>query len=237
MIDSETGERLLHKGGLLGDLPAFGKKEGGMSSPSASSRQRLRRDGADEDVDATLTAGVPTLSPTSASRINKKKSKSSKDKNHLSKNKKKRNPDGSTSASSEQPEELLCMLTKKPMRTAVKSPYQHVFEKSAIEAWFTQYGNVCPITAMPLSLTDLAPDASTQAKIDGWKTRGLAVPAASGPAAAAAPVLVPETAEAKTRSVEGAASAKSSSRDHKFSLASAAAVDPASTTESDVYDF
>jgi hypothetical protein len=44
------------------------------------------------------------------------------------------------------PPQYICSISHRPMSEPVKSTYGHVFEKSAIERWFTTQGKICPFT-------------------------------------------------------------------------------------------
>eukprot|EP00742_Colponemidia_sp_Colp-10_P008579 GILJ01009303.1.p1 GENE.GILJ01009303.1~~GILJ01009303.1.p1 ORF type:complete len:864 (-),score=131.97 GILJ01009303.1:247-2838(-) len=50
---------------------------------------------------------------------------------------------------------VLCALGGHLMTEPVRSPYGHVFDRSAIEDWLQNNNNICPFTHQPLHATDL----------------------------------------------------------------------------------
>eukprot|EP01060_Flectonema_neradi_P006404 TRINITY_DN1431_c2_g1_i1.p1 TRINITY_DN1431_c2_g1~~TRINITY_DN1431_c2_g1_i1.p1 ORF type:complete len:635 (+),score=77.65 TRINITY_DN1431_c2_g1_i1:64-1968(+) len=66
------------------------------------------------------------------------------------------------------PSRFRCALDGNLMKTPVRTPYGHVFDKHTITKWFEQSGQLCPITGKTLQPSDLEPDVTLSADITSW---------------------------------------------------------------------
>lgn len=117
-VETEEKEApMIHKGGVLGDLPSFvspGKKSPDKNTLSKHSKAAI--DGAG----AMLTAeGKQKASRGAAARIE---------------------------APKDVPPEFVCELCRKIMSDPVKSVYGNMFEATVINRWLKEQGRICPLT-------------------------------------------------------------------------------------------
>ncbi|DAZ96418.1 TPA: hypothetical protein N0F65_012499 [Lagenidium giganteum] len=130
---------------LLGDLPA-------LTPPAISIR-----DANDEDVEAKDTAGEGKDDDDSCNN------------NDEDGKKKKHKRRGKKRDKGNIPPEFKCAISLKLMKDPMRSPYGQVFDRAAIEAWFRDFGNRCPLTGEPLTMTQLVPDEKLKEEIREWK--------------------------------------------------------------------
>lgn len=164
----EKKDELLHRGGVLGDLPALLSPE--KVSPDKTMLQK--------HTNAHIDGAVPMsgLSNATVGDHGKKKKK----------NKSMQKP--AEKLPKDTPPEFVCALTQRLMSDPLKSIYGQRFESTAIHRWLTDQGRICPITGLihsiytnciidfsicldigvPLSENDLVPDDELKEKIQKW---------------------------------------------------------------------
>ncbi|CAB9503956.1 SAM and U-box domain-containing protein 1 [Seminavis robusta] len=68
------------------------------------------------------------------------------------------------------PDAFLCPLTLEVMQDPViNRKTGHLFEKKAILRWIQRGNNTCPLTRLPLELSDLEEDIGLRYEISEWK--------------------------------------------------------------------
>lgn len=66
------------------------------------------------------------------------------------------------------PDRYRCPITRLVMNDPVRAFTRDVFERAAIEAWFTRRQR-CPITGVPMPNKTLVPDMHLRKEIEAWK--------------------------------------------------------------------
>ena len=145
---AQPGNPLLHSGPMLGNLPSLA----GTSSPEHA----VQRSG--NDLEAAMREKKHILG-------GEKKKKKKKGKKLAGQQQ------GQQGATGDVPPQFMCMLSQQPMQDPVKSVYGHVYEHGTIQMWFSQQGQICPLTGAPLVEADLKPQPELQQQIMQWTLR------------------------------------------------------------------
>lgn len=66
------------------------------------------------------------------------------------------------------PCDLLCSISQRPLKDAVRSPHGHLFERRIIERWIRDNGSVCPLTGHPLGAAELSDAPNVRTAVDDW---------------------------------------------------------------------
>ncbi|KAE9616024.1 hypothetical protein Lal_00017623 [Lupinus albus] len=66
---------------------------------------------------------------------------------------------------------FVCPITRDVMVDPVETSSGQTFEKSAIEKWFADGNNKCPLTLIPLDTSILRPNKTLKQSIEEWKNR------------------------------------------------------------------
>jgi hypothetical protein len=69
------------------------------------------------------------------------------------------------------PPEFICPITEEVMTRPVVTEHGRHFERSAIQQWFDEGYDFCPLTGKPLKPSDLVKDARLKLRIQVWKER------------------------------------------------------------------
>ena len=149
--DTTSEPALLHSGKILGDLPSLNNVK---SPPGAHQANDKVLHEALQYGNASIMGGTKGASPTSKKADSKGKKK---------KNKKKRDD-----LPADIPPNYLCQLSQRPMSDPVKSVYGNIFERQTILQWFSQQGQICPLTGAPLTENDLKPMEELGQEIIQW---------------------------------------------------------------------
>ncbi|KAA8520777.1 hypothetical protein F0562_014951 [Nyssa sinensis] len=72
-----------------------------------------------------------------------------------------------------------CPITREVMVDPVETSLGHTFERSAIEKWFADGNNLCPLTLTPLDTSILRPNKTLRQSIEEWKDRNTMITIAS----------------------------------------------------------
>lgn len=72
-----------------------------------------------------------------------------------------------------------CPITRDVMMDPVETSSGHTFERSAIEKWFLDGNNLCPLTLVPLDTSLLRPNKTLRQSIEEWKDRNNMIAIAS----------------------------------------------------------
>ncbi|KAK8488391.1 hypothetical protein V6N13_028102 [Hibiscus sabdariffa] len=72
-----------------------------------------------------------------------------------------------------------CPITRDVMVDPVETSSGQTFERSAIEKWFTEGNNLCPLTMTPLDTSILRPNKTLRQSIEEWKDRNTMITVAS----------------------------------------------------------
>ncbi|GMI73656.1 hypothetical protein HRI_001034900 [Hibiscus trionum] len=72
-----------------------------------------------------------------------------------------------------------CPITRDVMVDPVETSSGQTFERSAIEKWFTEGNNLCPLTMTPLDTSILRPNKTLRQSIEEWKDRNTMITIAS----------------------------------------------------------
>ncbi|XVE73666.1 hypothetical protein DITRI_Ditri11bG0137100 [Diplodiscus trichospermus] len=72
-----------------------------------------------------------------------------------------------------------CPITREVMLDPVETSSGQTFERSAIEKWFTEGNNLCPLTMTPLDTSVLRPNKTLRQSIEEWKDRNTMITIAS----------------------------------------------------------
>uniref|UniRef100_A0A5B6Z4L3 RING-type E3 ubiquitin transferase n=1 Tax=Davidia involucrata TaxID=16924 RepID=A0A5B6Z4L3_DAVIN len=72
-----------------------------------------------------------------------------------------------------------CPITREVMVDPVETSSGHTFERSAIEKWFADGSNLCPLTMTPLDTSILRPNKTLRQSIEEWKDRNTMITIAS----------------------------------------------------------
>ncbi|KAK9122230.1 hypothetical protein Syun_019847 [Stephania yunnanensis] len=72
-----------------------------------------------------------------------------------------------------------CPITGEVMFDPVETSSGQTFERSAIEKWFAEGNNLCPLTATPLNSATLQPNKALRKSIAEWKDRNTMITIAS----------------------------------------------------------
>ncbi|CAK9137215.1 unnamed protein product [Ilex paraguariensis] len=72
-----------------------------------------------------------------------------------------------------------CPITREVMVDPVETSSGHTFERSAIEKWFAEGNNLCPLTMIPLDTIMLRPNKTLRQSIEEWKDRNTMITIAS----------------------------------------------------------
>ncbi|XVF33118.1 hypothetical protein REPUB_Repub17cG0140900 [Reevesia pubescens] len=72
-----------------------------------------------------------------------------------------------------------CPITRDVMLDPVETSSGQTFERSAIEKWFTEGNNLCPLTMTPLDTSILRPNKTLRQSIEEWKDRNTMITIAS----------------------------------------------------------
>ncbi|XP_056158517.1 U-box domain-containing protein 43-like isoform X2 [Syzygium oleosum] len=72
-----------------------------------------------------------------------------------------------------------CPITRDVMVDPVETSSGHTFERSAIEKWFAEGNNMCPLTMTPLDASILRPNKTLRQSIEEWKDRNNMITIAS----------------------------------------------------------
>jgi len=175
--------QLLHSGPLLGNLPAFGKKQ---ASPTKFQREV---DQALSDKPAPFRTGNPNALFGAAPGA-RPPSMRADGKSGGTKNKKHNNP--ADEVPKDTPPEFICQLTQRVMSDPMKTIYGNVYDRTAIVNWLNTQGKICPLTGAPLSESDLVPHEELNKAIKKWILQrstggaGAAASSSSGDVSAAA---------------------------------------------------
>ncbi|CAM9511676.1 unnamed protein product [Ectocarpus sp. 13 AM-2016] len=156
----ESGE-VLHKGPMLGELPALGRPPVSSSSGGASptaydsklNSEERRHDGAGVGGRGGGGTGdgagvAPGLHETS------------RDSNSLG-------MPGETDEG-QAPKGIICQLSKRVARDPVRTPYGHLFDRQMIGLWLSKQGSICPLTGQPLVEAELKADGKAKAEAKAW---------------------------------------------------------------------
>ncbi|KAK9145719.1 hypothetical protein Sjap_005622 [Stephania japonica] len=76
-------------------------------------------------------------------------------------------------------ESFYCPITGEVMVDPVETSSGQTFERSAIEKWFAEGNNLCPLTATPLNPATLQPNKALRKSIAEWKDRNTMIIIAS----------------------------------------------------------
>ncbi|CAM9101157.1 unnamed protein product, partial [Scytosiphon promiscuus] len=172
--DGSEANEVLHKGPMLGELPALGKPPGtcvyiayssGNFKPLVASRQRIARvrivcDGLhirnhDNAADANLGAILAAENSQDASELNSLRMPGATDEGQA-------------------PENIICQLSKRVARDPVRTPYGHLFDRQMIALWLSKQGSICPLTGQPLVEAELKADDDVKAEAKAWTQAQLA---------------------------------------------------------------
>lgn len=77
------------------------------------------------------------------------------------------------------PQYFICPLSKQIMSKPVRTPNGLVFERDVIFNWYKTISHSCPLTMIPLKLTDLVHDSNLEREIQEWQKR-YATPSETG---------------------------------------------------------
>ncbi|CAB1097818.1 unnamed protein product [Ectocarpus sp. CCAP 1310/34] len=156
------GGEVLHKGPMLGELPALGRppvsSSSGGASPTAYDSKRdseeRRHDGA--GVGGTGGRGGAGDGAGGAPGMHEV----SRDSNSL----------GMPGETDEEqaPEGIICQLSKRVARDPVRTPYGHLFDRQMIRLWLSKQGSICPLTGQPLVEAELKADGKAKAEAKAW---------------------------------------------------------------------
>jgi hypothetical protein len=138
--EEEKDGPLLHRGGVLGDLPSL--SPGGKVSPDKNTLKNHSKATIDGAGSMFTADGKSKTGPRGAAS-----------RNELPK---------------DVPPEFVCELCRKIMSDPVKSVYGNFFEATVINRWLKDQGHICPLTGAPMSDTDLTPDEELRGKIQQW---------------------------------------------------------------------
>ncbi|KAF7851168.1 hypothetical protein BT93_L4393 [Corymbia citriodora subsp. variegata] len=72
-----------------------------------------------------------------------------------------------------------CPITRDVMVDPVETSSGHTFERSAIEKWFAEGNNMCPLTMTPIDSSILRPNKTLRQSIEEWKDRNNMITIAS----------------------------------------------------------
>ncbi|KAF7826217.1 U-box domain-containing protein 44-like [Senna tora] len=72
-----------------------------------------------------------------------------------------------------------CPITRDVMLDPVETSSGQTFERSAIEKWFAEGNNLCPLTMTPLDTSVLRPNKTLKQSIEEWKDRNTMITIAS----------------------------------------------------------
>ncbi|OMO64247.1 Armadillo [Corchorus capsularis] len=72
-----------------------------------------------------------------------------------------------------------CPITRDVMEDPVETSSGQTFERGAIEKWFTEGNNLCPLTMTPLDTSILRPNKTLRQSIEEWKDRNTMITIAS----------------------------------------------------------
>jgi U-box domain len=139
---------LLHRGGILGDLPSLGTTK---KSPS------INRSLVDRDVNRALKFGNSPGQGQGPGQSSLDMDMRADGKDAVVGSGKKKKKREKYVPPPDMPVAYLCELTKKPMSEPVKTIYGNLYEKRAILSWINQQGHIDPLTGAPLSENDLKP--------------------------------------------------------------------------------
>mmetsp|Transcript_16000 Transcript_16000/g.48874 ORF Transcript_16000/g.48874 Transcript_16000/m.48874 type:complete len:587 (+) Transcript_16000:330-2090(+) len=142
----EDGDGLIHRGGLLGDLPSLNKK-------SPSQRNSMDFPSARDNSEAATPGGKGDAARSSGKKKRSKKSK-------------RRGRNFVAEPNLQIPPAFICRLSKRIMLHPVRTIYGNVYEGEAIRNWITNVGAADPITGKPLSLSDITRDEALAARIE-----------------------------------------------------------------------
>jgi U-box domain len=67
------------------------------------------------------------------------------------------------------PTKFLCPITMEIMNYPMLSRHGHNFERSAIVAWLKEGSGVCPMTRLPLEMSDLIHNSTLSNAIEQWR--------------------------------------------------------------------
>jgi hypothetical protein len=140
---SGSPDRLLHSGGVLGDLPGLPGSGGGNAKVLNSNKKASEFHASIEaaiEGNATLANMMENNAGTPVAGKKEKKGKKSK----------KRPVDASVPP--DMPREFLCQLTQKQLSDPVRTPYGNVYERKVILDWFKNQGHLCPMTGKDVTV-------------------------------------------------------------------------------------
>ncbi len=116
-------EKLLHSGGVLGDLPSLS----GLHKTSPNEFHSSHDDSSKAPPNAFIH----------------NPSRRADDKN-----KRKKKHSVSSEVPADMPREFICQLTQRPMSDPVKTVYGNVYDRTAIMQWISTQGRICPLTGI-----------------------------------------------------------------------------------------
>eukprot|EP00903_Cladosiphon_okamuranus_P011682 g10988.t1 len=154
--------QVLHKGPMLGELPALGRPPGGGgggNSPTTTYDSK-------RDSDERRHAGGDGRGGSGGGRGRREDEEGGRETNAL------RMP-GATDEG-EAPEGIICQLSKRVARDPVRTPYGHLFDRQMIGLWLSKQGSICPLTGQPLVEAELKPDDKAKAEARAWNKDMLA---------------------------------------------------------------
>lgn len=143
--DSSPGkDRLLHSGGVLGDLP-------GLSGSGGANPKVLNSNKKNSEFYASMEAAIEgNATLTNMMENNPNNGSPVVDGGQKKKGKKSKRRQVDSSVPPDMPREFLCNLTQKQLNDPVKTPYGNVYERSVILDWFKNQGHLCPMTGKHL---------------------------------------------------------------------------------------
>ncbi|KAL6982170.1 hypothetical protein U1Q18_023783 [Sarracenia purpurea var. burkii] len=74
---------------------------------------------------------------------------------------------------------FFCPITREVMLDPVEISSGHTFERSAIEKWFADGNNLCPLTMIPLDTSIMRPNKTLRNSIEEWMDRNTMIKIAS----------------------------------------------------------
>ncbi|XP_047315662.1 U-box domain-containing protein 44-like [Impatiens glandulifera] len=72
-----------------------------------------------------------------------------------------------------------CPITEDVMLDPVETSLGHTFERSAIEKWYAEGNNLCPLTSTPVDTSIIRPNKTLRQSIEEWKDRNTMIKLAS----------------------------------------------------------
>ena len=180
---SQRTPTLLHSGPMLGDLPAIGgmgadKRKSPTAntsgatyhSPEGQSLGRALAELAERDEGAEAEDFSQILAKSTAIRRERKMKESKSKSKQSSRGRGDVNSSfqGASPVDASMPPEFLCGLSQRPMSDPVETPYGKMYERTVIQSWMKQQGQICPLTGAPLAETDLKPNEPLRLQISKW---------------------------------------------------------------------